>query len=331
MAVVGATGNVGTKVVAALSAEPSVSEVIGIAKRRPDIGLDSVRWVTADIAVDPLDEVLAGVDAVIHLAWLIQPSHDEQGLWRTNVSGTERLLDAVARCGVPTVLYASSIGAYSPAPGRRPVDESWPTNGIPTSQYSRHKVAVERLLDQFERELPDRRVVRLRKALIFQAGAAQGIRRLFLGPLVPLGPLGRHGVPVIPRSEQFTIQGVHADDVGEAYRLALLGDLRGAVNIAADPPLTPDALSDVLGARQVPVGRAVLKAGAAVAHRMRLQPVEPGWIDLAAGVPVMDTTRARTELGWTPHWSATDAMRDLLRGFAEDLEVPTPPLTGATP
>ena len=72
------------------------------------------------------------------------------------------------------------------------MDESWPTTGIQTSFYSRHKAEVERLLDRFEGEHPGVRVVRLRPGLIFKREAASGIRRLFAGPLLP-GSLLRPG------------------------------------------------------------------------------------------------------------------------------------------
>jgi UDP-glucose 4-epimerase len=140
---------------------------------------------------------------VVHLAWAIHPSHDGRQLRRINVDGSRRILRAVGDAGVPALVYASSLGAYSPGPKDRRVDESWPTEAVPTSFYSRDKAQVERLLDDSEREAPDRRVVRLRPGLIFKREAATGIRRLFAGPFVP-SPLIRPdrvlAVPDLPRS-----------------------------------------------------------------------------------------------------------------------------------
>ena len=101
-----------------------------------------------------------GAETLVHLAWLIQPSHDEQALWRVNVEGSARTFAAAAEAGVRTLIYASSVGAYSPGPKDRLVDESWPVGGVATSVYSRHKAEVERRLDDFETEHPDLRVVR---------------------------------------------------------------------------------------------------------------------------------------------------------------------------
>src|SRR5581483_1896640 len=175
--VLGATGNVGTSLMRLLAADPAVSSVLGVARRRPRLVLPKTSWAEVDIARGALDGLFTGADAVVHLAWLIQPSHDEDELRRVNVEGSARVLAAVARAEVPALVYASSVGAYSPGPKDRLVDESWPTDGIETSFYSRHKAEVERLLDTFEREHPYVRVVRLRPGLIFKRSAATGIRR----------------------------------------------------------------------------------------------------------------------------------------------------------
>src|SRR5256885_11830653 len=109
-----------------------------------------------------------------------------------------RLFHAGGLAGVGALVFASSVGAYSPGPKDHRVDESWPTDGVETSFYSRHKAEVERMLDRFEHEFPGVRVVRLRPGLVFKREAAAEIRRYFAGPLLP-GPLMREPlIPVIP-------------------------------------------------------------------------------------------------------------------------------------
>src|SRR5207253_10136 len=156
----GATGNVGTAVLRALGADQAVESILGLARRRPTQEAPKVTWAAADVTSDDLVTLFRGVDAVVHLAWLIQPNRDAERLRRTNVLGSARVIRAVADAGVPALVVASSVGAYSPGPQDRRVDESWPTEGVPTSFYSRHKAAVERLLDSFLTEHPSVRVVR---------------------------------------------------------------------------------------------------------------------------------------------------------------------------
>jgi UDP-glucose 4-epimerase len=328
--IVGATGNVGTSVVEALAAEPKVESVLGIARRSPEIEAPKVSWAVADITGDDLVPHFRGADAVLHLAWAIQPSRDELTLRTINVTGSGRVFRAVADAGVPALVYASSIGAYSPGPKNRGVREDWPTGGIPSSFYSRHKSEVERVLDRFERETEDTRVVRLRPALIFKSEAATEIRRLFAGPFLPRFLVAPRRIPIVPRIPGLRFQAVHSRDVGDAYRLAIVNEVAGAFNIAAEPVLDADELARALDARTMPLPAALTRALTDLTWRLRLQPTGPGWVDMALQVPIMDTTRARTELGWRPQHSAQEALRDLLEGISAGAGAPTPPLDPAT-
>jgi UDP-glucose 4-epimerase len=324
--VTGATGNVGTSLLQALTQDPAIDEIVGLARRRPELELPRTRWVRADVAVDDLSCYLRGADCVVHLAWLIQPSRDRATTRAVNVEGSRRVFEAAAAAGVPSLVYASSIGAYSPGPKDRRVDESWPTGGIPTSFYSRDKAEVERILDGFEAAHPDMRVVRLRPGLIFKSQAASGIRRLFVGPLLPSALLRRRLIPIVPALERLRFQGVHSDDVGDAYRLAITSDVRGPFNIAAEPVLDPAELGRLLGARPLPVSERALRGAVQISWKLRLQPSPPGWLDMALGVPLMDVSRARRELGWSATHGAGDALLELLDGMRRGDGMRTAPL-----
>jgi UDP-glucose 4-epimerase len=320
--VVGATGNVGTALLEALRADSRISAVAGVARRLPD-GYGpyaGVRWHSVDVAagdaVAALTPVFAGADAVVHLAWQIQPSHDRARLRATNVGGARHVAEAVLRAGVPALVVASSIGAYAPGPKEPPVSEDWPVTGVPGASYSVDKAAVERMLDQLEHDAPQLRVVRLRPGLIFQATAAAEIARFFAGPLAPVGLLRFGRVPVIPAGPRLRLQAVHADDVARAYLAAVTGNVRGAFNIAAEPVLDAGSVAPLLHGRGVPVPPWLLRAAAAVSWRMRLQPVEPGWVTLAARSPLMSLRRAREELGWQARVDARDALAELLAAMS---------------
>ena len=328
--VVGATGNVGTSVLDALSRDPQVDSTVGVARRLPKLVVEKTSWASADISRDDLIPLFKGADCVIHLAWLIQPSRDEKTLRATNIDGTRKLLAAAAEAQVGSLVYASSIGAYSPGSKTERVDESWPTDGITTSFYSRHKAETERLLDGFENEHPGIRVVRLRPGLIFKREAASGVRRLFMGPFVPNGLVKRSLIPVVPATNRLVFQAVHADDVADAYRLAATTDVRGPFNVAAEPVLDPARLSEILGARILEVPERAFRAAAWTTWRLGLQPSPEGWVDMALQSPLMDTTRATKELGWVPRFTADYALQELLEGIKDGAGLPTPPLDPAT-
>ncbi|MEV0074882.1 NAD-dependent epimerase/dehydratase family protein [Nocardia neocaledoniensis] len=324
--IVGATGNIGTSVLEALAEESGIDEIVGVARRMPVDAAPGVRWERADIRTDDLEALFHGADVVVHLAWLFQPTHQPLTTWQANVGGTERVLRAVAAAQVPALIFASSVGAYSPCDEDRRVPESWPTDGWPAAGYMREKAYCERLLDRFEAEHPDRRVVRMRPAFSFRRESASQQRRLFLGPLAPNGLLRPGLVPVLPVPRGLRFQAVHSRDVGRAYALAVTTDAKGPFNLAAEPVVDRAVLGDVLDARTVSVPRAPVRAGLAAAWHARLVPASPDLFDAMLHLPLMDTGRARSELGWTPRFGADEALSHMLAGLRVGAGKDTPPL-----
>lgn len=322
--VTGASGNVGAGVLRALAANEPSAEVVGVC-RRPPAGGDlykGVRWHAVDLsapdAAAALAPAMAGADVVIHLALAIRPVWDRQYLYRANVAGTRAVLQAMTAAGVTQLIYASSLGAYAPHPSG-PVSEEWSTEGQPQSTYSRHKVMVERLLDDFERRHPDVTVARFRPTVVVQREAAQEIRSLYMGPLVPraaFGVLRRRRVPVLPLPKGLSLQFVHADDVGDAVHRLMRSRSRGAFNVAADI-LDSAALAGLVGARPVPVNPGLMRGIIRSLNAFRVVAVTGGWYLVATNSPLMDTSKVRRELGWEPKWSSTDSARELIDGLAE--------------
>ncbi|GAB2830474.1 SDR family oxidoreductase [Actinocorallia aurea] len=324
--VIGATGNLGLATMRALAAEPGVTSLLGVARRRPDLEIEGAGWARADITSDRLDGLLAGAGAVVHLGWAFHPARDPVATWRTNVLGTTRVLQAAARAGVGAVVYASSVAAYAPGPPERRVAEDWPTFGYPTSAYSREKAYVERLLDTFEADQPGIRVVRLRPGLVFSRGAASAQRRIFAGPLLPTVLLRPGRVPVVPDVPGLRFQALHSDDAGRAFALAALRPVRGPFNLAAEPVLDGPAIAAVLGARTVRMSAGAVRAVLAAAYRLRLAPIGPELFDVVMRLPLMDTGRARAELHWTALRSAASALPELIEGLHEGAGDRTPVL-----
>jgi nucleoside-diphosphate-sugar epimerase len=326
--ITGASGNIGTALLRRLGAEADQHQVVGVCRRPPSGGFpyDGVEWVSIDLAdVDAFGQllpVLDGADAVVHLAWGFQPSRDVEYLRRLDVGGSAAVLEAARKAGVAHLVHMSSLGAYTPRADDAPVDESWPTEGITTLAYSEHKVAVERALDRHEAAHPDAPLVtRLRPGVVAQRDAGSALLRYALPDLLPAGVLKY--VPVLPVDRSLVFQCVHADDVADAVVRVLQRRPGGAFNLVADPPITRDDIAEALGARPVHVDRRVLRAVVALGWRTRVQSLDPGWIDLAFAVPLMDAGRAHRELEWHPRVDARDALADALAGMATAASAPS--------
>lgn len=328
--ITGASGNVGTALLRRLSSRGH--DLVGISRRRPppDVApYRGVTWRCVDISAEgaetTLTEAFAGADAVVHLAWLIQPSRERDLLRRTNVDGTAAVLQATVDAAVPHLVHQSSMGAYSPGAGRT-VDESWPTDGVPTSSYSVDKAAAERLVNTAAQGVL---VSRMRPALIFQDEAASEVIRYFLGPLVPRVMLRRSVARLAPLPDALAFQVVHADDVAAAIDLVLTERAAGAFNVAADPVIDRGTFREVFGGVGPPLPPGILRALASVTWHARLQPTEPGWVDLAAQTPLLDSARIEA-LGWRPEHQATDVLRQFVDALGRGAAGPGP-LLGRRP
>ena len=260
IAVTGATGNVGTALLRRLT-EGGGHELVGIARRPPNDEFPTVSWVSTDLTTDQsivsLREAFRDADAVVHLAWGFQPSHDPDHLEELGVGGTRRVIDAARD-------VSSALGTH--VLRRRvltkvddePIDESYPTGGIPSSPYGRHKAAAERLLEAHEAHHEVPRVTRLRPGIIGQRAAAGALLRYGLPGFVPARAIRL--IPVLPLDRRIAMPMVHADDVAAAIERVLTVSAYGAFNLAAPPTITPQVIGEVLDARPIHVPGNVLRS-----------------------------------------------------------------------
>lgn len=319
IAVTGATGNVGT---ALLRRWAGRHDVLAVTRRppahtEPYVG---VRWVGCDVgdpaAMSKLIDAFDGAEAVVHLAWQLQPGwpgHGRRPMRRTNLVGTHNVAQAAVAVGARHLVHLSSLGAYAPSPTpRQPATETHPVTGVPGSPYSQDKAEAEQLLEDFADRLA---IARLRPTLILQPAAAGEISRYFLGPLlgarVPRQLVRPATLRLLPWPRELALQFVHADDVAAALDLVIEQRVEGGLNVAADPVVDRAGWTAAVGGVGPPLPPAVLRAVMAAAWRLRLQPTEPGWLDLATRVPVLDTTRLR-DLGWSPEHDGLETLGDFL-------------------
>lgn len=330
--ITGVSGNVGTALLRRLADSETEHDVVGVVRRPPDRldGYGKVTWYGLDLA-DPdaapeLRDVFDGADAVVHLAWGFQPTHNTQYLHQVGVGGTAAILEAAHAARVGQLVHMSSVGTYAAGRYGRRVNESWPTTGIPSSPYSRDKSAAEAMLDDYERAHGDAgiTIARMRPGFIVQRAAASGLMRYALPGYVPM--LAVPLLPVLPLDRRLCIPLIHSDDVADALMRVVERRASGRFNLAAEPPLRRDDVGKVLGARPVHFPSAWLGPLVDLSWRIHLQPIDRGWLDMAFSVPLLDCGRAERELDWHPRWSSIDALTDVIRGVAQEAHADSPPL-----
>jgi len=315
--VTGASGNVGSALTRHLQASGE-HDIVAVARRTPGhAAVTGPKWASIDLSRPDSGGLLRlavrGADAVVHLAWAFQPSHQVEYLEAVGVGGTQRVLDACAAMDVGQIVHMSSVGAYSPKRDAAPVDEEWPVNGVPSSSYSRHKAAAERLLNSFEQIAEGTAVARLRPGIIGQLSAGSALLRYALPPVLPAKAI--KAIPVLPMPAGLTIPMVHADDVADAIVRVLQQRAVGAFNLAAAAPVSAAMIAEALGVRWVDSPVRLVRALMLAAWRARLQPVAPGWLDLGCAAPALDSSKAGRELGWSPVIDSMSVLGEILEGM----------------
>ena len=332
---IGGSGNLGTAVLRSLAVSHPDWELVGLCRRPPPPAppYDSATWHSVDVS-DPevtprLTELFAGADAVVNFAWGFQPTRNSGYLQRVGPGAVRSIGDAAEQAQVGQLVQLSSVGAYHPAdrPGQY-VDESWPTTGMPTSLYSRHKAAAERILDELEQQAGRLVVTRMRPGLVMQRAAGGSLARYGLPAYLPAAALRL--LPVVPVGGRLVIPVVHADDVASAIVASLERRSAGAFNLAAEPAVTGTDIATILRAWSVSVPPAVLHVLVQLSWRLRLQRIDAGWLDLAFAVPLLDCTRARNELDWRPIVDARTAVAQAISGMTDGVGTQSPVLRRRT-
>ena len=317
VAVTGITGQFGKALARSLEREPAVDEVVGVARRDFDPAAEGFRKLTyrpGDVRDPALRESFRGCDVVVHLAFIIGGSRRDHAQRRAiNIDGSRNVFAAAAEAGARKIVYASSVAAYGAyADNPDLITEDHPTRGTPGVDYSKEKAEIEGILDLFEKEHPSVTVTRFRVGPVFGPGFEDTLYT-FLPPGARRIPLFASWFPrVFPNPIQggrLLMQGVHEDDVADAFRLAIVNDAQGAFNIAGDGVLGARDIAAILHARTVPVSLIGAKQLVDLAWRLRISNVPGDWVDLMRFPILVDTTRAKTQLGWQPRYTSDAALR----------------------
>jgi UDP-glucose 4-epimerase len=318
IAVTGPTGEIGTSAVAALEREPAVDRIVDMARRpfEPSRGWTKTSYRQGDILDrDAVDGLVADADVVVHLAFIIMGSRAESA--RINLAGTRNVFEACAAGAAHKrprrLVYSSSVAAYGyHADNPVPLTEDVPPRGSPEHYYSEEKAACEAALDEITAGSP-LEVFVLRPCIV--AGPAHALADAMPWNRIPYAAAATRVLPLLkpPVPDPGNpLQLVHHDDVAAAIALAATGSAPpGAYNIAGDSVLSVSDVAAALGGRPVRVPAAAAKATSAVIARLPFVPSAAEWLHVARASVVMDTTKAKTQLGWTPRYSSAETLRAL--------------------
>jgi nucleoside-diphosphate-sugar epimerase len=324
VAVTGPTGTFGEGLVPLLQADDRIGRVVGIA-RRPfdpaDRGWTKMEYRRGDVRdADALREAFAGADVVVHLAFLITGNASRQTTRAINVDGTLNAFRAAAAAGARRFVYASSVAAYGfHADNPVGMTEEWPVRPAAKLFYAQEKAELEQLLQAEAQSHPEIDLYLLRPPVVLGPHSV-GAKDVLPGPLAPLGRrLAEQGtrrlpVPVPALVPALPLQFIHEDDVGQALlQCVVAAGPPGAYNIAGDGVLTAADVAREYGALPLPLPAGPAQLAARAVSRLPFLPPVAEWVEAASHPAIMDTTKAKRELGWQPRYTGLEALRATLR------------------
>jgi nucleoside-diphosphate-sugar epimerase len=323
VAVTGPTGTFGAGLVPLLQEDDRVARIIGLARRPFDPaerGWTKMAYRQGDVRDrDALLEAFRGADVVVHLAFLITGNASRETTRAINVDGTLNVFQAAAAAGARRFVYASSVAAYGfHRDNPELITEDWPTRPAARLFYAQEKAELEELLRNAADAEPELALYLLRPPVVLGPNAI-GAKDVLPGPLAPLGRrlFGRPRrllVPVPLPVPEHPMQFVHEEDVGRALQLCVVGaGPPGAYNIAGDGVLTAADVAREFGVWPIPLPAAPGQLAARAIARLPFLPPLAEWIEAASRPAIMDTTRAKEDLGWQPRYTGLEALRDTLR------------------
>lgn len=327
VAVTGPTGEIGRSFVRALEQQEAIGTIRGMARRPFDpraYGWHRTEYVQGDVLDrDAVRSFVEGADVVVHLAFVIFGSRAETR--RVNLEGSRNVFDASVAAGARRLVYTSSVAAYGfHADNPQPLTEDVPARGSEEFYYSAQKAELEAALEQALAGTdtvgyvlrpsivggPHSPALLTNHPYVQVAGHVPDALRRAVGHLPGTRPvMPDFGVP---------LQLVHADDVAAALVAATLGHgPPGAYNLAADGQVSMADLAEALGWRSVRVPRAVVGATTAVLARLPVGSARLEWAHTLRMPVIMDTSRARRQLGWAPQHDAHDTLHATIAGARE--------------
>ena len=312
--VTGVSQDLGGRFARLLTGEPGVQRVIGVDVVPPRADLGRVDFVRADIRNPVIAKVIAGqqVDTVVHMS--VEASPTVRGgratLKEHNVIGSMQLLAACQKApGLERLVVRSSAAAYGSS-SRDPAmfTEDMGPKRSPRTGFAKDVLEVEGYVRGFARRRPDVSVTMLRPENLLGPRARTPLTQYLRMPVVPT-PLGFDA----------RLQFLHEDDLVGALRHATLDGVHGTFNLAGEGVMMLSQVLRRLGRPSAPVPGFALDTVGSTLRKVGAGGPSPDLASYLVYGRVLDTTRMRQVLGFTPQHSTVSAFEDFARAVGPGL------------
>jgi UDP-glucose 4-epimerase len=306
IAITGASGYFGQRIIAKLENEPECEKIIGIARRNLIHSFKNLDYYQLDVRNPSITNLFKKneVDTLIHLAFVVNPIHDTEEMHSIDVNGTKNVLKAAKISGIKRILLTSSTMVY----GAWPDNPAWlteesPLRGHPTYYYNQDKVEIERLCQSFRKENPNILLTIIRPCLVLGPNVNHFYSRIIGWPILPL--IDGNNPPM---------QFVHEDDVARAYLTILKKEKEGIFNIVGKGTLKWKEVIKMGGKPALSIPSFIIYPVMNAGWKLRFPLIESpaDILDFIKYPWVASGQKAKKELGFVPKYSTKEALEIFL-------------------
>jgi len=309
LAITGVSGYFGRVLMPLLEEDDEIEKIIGIDLQPPAElnGWRKLEFHPLDIRDPKLEQVIGGVDALVHLAFILMRRPKDNEIDDVNIRGTQQVIQMAGLLGIPKLIITSSIVAYGLHEDNPiPLTEETPLRPNPNLFYSYAKAMNEKFLDQFCQEHKEMIVTRLRPPTIVGPNAVQELMAQVVADVIP-----------VIRGYDPLIQLLHEDDLAQALYMVICEDMPGIYNVTSDEPRSMRQLAQSRNARVLPLPGVIIRALSTAIWRLGLTPFSPEFIDLLSRYPIIASNEKIKARGWKPKFTTPEAYLSVLAAFGK--------------
>jgi UDP-glucose 4-epimerase len=305
--ITGGSGYIGSRLTDLLIQQDE-NEVVNLDIRAPAVPRSRTRFVHMDIRDRGIAKLIADErpDALVHLAFVLNPIRDEHTMYDIDVNGTANVLDAATAASVPHLLVASSTTAYGAWPDNPvPMSEEHPVRGLPAYEYARDKTEIDRLCQLWAAQHPDHTMTIVRPTIVFGPNVDNYIVRYWTNsPFI-----------VLPDGKDADWQFVHEDDVVDAISRLLAERRAGIYNLTADGTIKLSEAARIAGVKVRKMPLRLYRRIAALSWKLRLPNAEapPGQIEFVLHPWIASNEKLKADLDWTPRYTSRETFEITMR------------------
>jgi len=319
--ITGGSGYIGGRLVDVLGSRGETELIVNVDLRPPSGNPAKIRFVRGDVRDrDAIQNLLVRheIDCLIHLAFLLDPIHDEARMYDVDVNGTQAVLQAASEAGTQQVLVTSSASAYGAWPDNPPlIGEDQPVRGVPDFSYARDKAEADRVCQLWAADHPDRVMTIVRPCIVFGPNVDNFISRTWESyPFMPL-----------PDGAETEFQLVHEDDVVTALIALLDAKAPGPFNLAGDGSLSWRRSAEMIGMKVREISDRTLRRIAGASWRLHLPRTEApaGNIAFIKHPWMVSNEKLKSETGWEPRYDTLETFEITMRAKGKLPDAQTAP------